>query len=82
MGRAVNVLALVRDGHRYVFLYDDDSVETILGTLSEYASDPELDFTWYDAAVLAQRVRRLRQEQEQHAALDGFEQSEDFPSFF
>lgn len=59
MGRAVNVLALVRDEHRFVFLYDDNSIETVLATLSEYASDPELDFTWYDAAMMAQRVRAL-----------------------
>ncbi len=73
MGRAVNVLALVLDGHRYVFLYDDDSVENVLATLAEYASDPELDFTWYDAAVLSQRVRKLRAEHQQ---------AETFPSFF
>lgn len=73
MSKAINVLALVRDGHRYVFLYDDHSIETVLAQLSEYASDPELDFTWYDAAVLAQRVRRLRAEKEQ---------TEDYPTFF
>ena len=61
MHKSVNVLALVRDGHRYVFLYDDNSIETVLSTLSDYASDPELDFTWHDAAVLAQRVRKLRE---------------------
>lgn len=73
MSDAVNVLALVRDGHRYVFLYDDDSVDTVLASLSEYANDPDLDFTWYDAAVLAQRVRQLRTE---HVP------SEDFPTLF
>lgn len=62
MSKAVNMLALVRNGHRYVFLYDDHSVESVLAALSQYASDPELDFSWYDAAVLAQRVRRLRTE--------------------
>ena len=62
MHKSVNVLALVRDGHRYVFLYDDNSIETVLSTLSDYASDPELDFTWHDAAVLAQRVRKLREQ--------------------
>lgn len=75
MSRAVNVLALVRDGQRYVFLYDDHSVETVLSKLSEFASDPELDFTWYDAAMLSQRVRHL-QETEEEA------QAEDYPSFF
>lgn len=59
MSRAVNVLALVRDEHKFVFLYDDDSVDTLLSTLSEYASDPELEFTWHDAAVMAQRVRAM-----------------------
>lgn len=63
MSRAVNVLALVRDEHRFVFLYDDNSIDTLLGTLSDYASDPELEFTWYDAAMMAQRVRALIEEQ-------------------
>jgi hypothetical protein len=73
MGDAVNVLALVRGGHRYVFLYDDDSIDTVLATLSEHANDPELEFSWYDAAVLAQRVRHLRAE---------CSRTEDFPSLF
>lgn len=59
MSRAVNVLALVREEHKFVFLYDDDSVDTLLYTLSDYASDPELEFTWHDAAVMAQRVRSM-----------------------
>ena len=63
MQKSVNVLAIVRDGHRYVFLYDDTSIDTVLSTLSQYASDPELDFTWYDAALLSQRVRGLRERQ-------------------
>ena len=59
MGKAVNVLALVRDEHRFVFLYDDRSIDTLLSTLSDYASDPELAFTWHDAAMMAQRVRAI-----------------------
>ena len=74
MSKAVNVLALVRDGQRYVFLYDDNSVETVLEKLSEFAADPELDFTWYDAATLSQRVRELQEEVEEVG-------TEDFTSF-
>jgi hypothetical protein len=59
MSRAVNVLAMVRDGQRYVFLYDDASVETLREKLAEFAEDPELDFTWHDAATLSRRVRQL-----------------------
>ncbi|MEZ6124676.1 MAG: hypothetical protein R3C49_16125 [Planctomycetaceae bacterium] len=73
MARSVNVLALVRDDHKFVFLYDDDSIDTLLGTLSDYAADPELEFSWYDAAVLAQRVRSMLDDQ--HLNI----QSEDFP---
>jgi hypothetical protein len=58
MACGVNVLALLKNGERYVFLYDDQSVETLLQTLGRYASDPELNFTWYDAAVLSQRIRQ------------------------
>ena len=62
MQRTVNVLALVKESERFVFLYDDDSWEELLEQLGKHASDPELSFTWYDAAVLSQRVRRLRKE--------------------
>ena len=59
MTMSVNVLALIRDEHRYIFLYDDQSVREVLSHLSASASDPELDFTWYDAAILSQRVRKM-----------------------
>lgn len=65
MTQSVNLLALVRDEHRFVFLYDDHSVDTLLATLSDYAADPELEFTWYDAAMLAQRVRAMLEQQQE-----------------
>ena len=55
--RDVNVIALVKGGERYVFLYDDDSRAEALKTLGRYASNPDLSFSWYDAAVLGQKVR-------------------------
>ena len=76
MSRAVNVLALVRDGQRYVFLYDDNSIETVLAKIAEFAGDPELDFTWYDAAMMSQRVRQLQSDEREVA------EAEDFPTFF
>ena len=60
MHREINVLALVKGEERYVFLYDERSIDTLLEQLGRHASDPELSFTWYDAAVLSQRVRTLR----------------------
>ncbi len=62
MQREMNVLALVKNSERYVFLYDDDSTESVLQKLGQYAADEELSFSWYDAAVLSQKVRRLKEE--------------------
>lgn len=52
-----NVLALVKGDERYVFLYDDDRRSDALRVLGTFASNPELSFTWYDAAVLSQKIR-------------------------
>ncbi len=60
MERSLNVLALVKDGERFLFLYDDKSAPQILQTLGKFAADPELCFTWYDAAVLSQKVRACK----------------------
>lgn len=57
MSQDINVLALVKGSERYVFLFDDDSRAEALRTLGRYASNPELSFTWYDAAVLSQKIR-------------------------
>ncbi|MCE5266506.1 MAG: hypothetical protein LLG00_01280 [Planctomycetaceae bacterium] len=58
MGHDINVLALVKGEERYVFLYDDVSRAETLRTLGRFASNPELSFTWYDAAVLSQKIRQ------------------------
>lgn len=63
MTQGVNVIALVKDAERYIFLYDDESAPVVLQTMGRFASDPELSFSWYDAAVLSQKVRKLKREQ-------------------
>ena len=64
MTTSVNVLALVRDEHRYIFLYDDESIREVLSHLSASAADPELEFSWYDAAILSQRIRTMAEQRE------------------
>ena len=56
--RDVNVIALVKGEERYVFLFDDDSRDAAIRALGRNAANPELNFSWYDAAVLAQKVRQ------------------------
>ncbi len=57
MSQDINVLALVKGEERYIFLFDDDRRAEALRTLGKFASNPELSFSWYDAAVLSQRIR-------------------------
>ena len=75
MQQGINVLALVKDSERYIFLYDDESPALLLETLGQYAADPDLSFTWYDAAILSQKVRRLKQRFERQNRLERFPES-------
>ena len=54
----IKVIALVKGSEHYVFLYNEGNRAETLRLLGRYASNPELSFTWYDAAVLSQRIRQ------------------------
>ena len=58
MAHDINVLALVKGQERYIFLYDDADRAELLRILGRFATNPELSFTWYDAATLSGMVRR------------------------
>jgi len=66
----INVLALVKGEERYIFLFDDDHRADALRQLGRFASNPELSFSWYDAAVLSQRIRQAAQEQRAEEAAE------------
>ncbi len=55
----INVVALVKGEERYIFLFNDKKKGETLRTLGRYASDTKLSFSWYDAAVLSQKVRNI-----------------------
>jgi len=55
----INVVALVKGEERYIFLFNDEKKSETLRTLGRYASDSKLSFSWYDAAVLSQKVRSI-----------------------
>ena len=54
----INVLALIKGKERYIFLYEDSQRAEALRMLGRHASNPELSFSWYDAAVLSQKIRQ------------------------
>ena len=62
MPQDINVLALVKGAERYIFLFDDGNRSEALRTLGRYASNPDLSFTWYDAAVLSQKIRQTTEQ--------------------
>lgn len=70
MAQDINILALVKGVERYVFLYDDSSRAECLRVLGRYASNPELSFTWYDAAVLSQKIRQESRKQSLETRFD------------
>lgn len=60
----LNVVAIVKDSERYLFLFDDDSQSSqqLMKTLGRFAADKDLSFTWCDAAIASQKVRQISQE--------------------
>ena len=57
MDTEINVLALVKGEERFIFLFDDGNRDETLRQLARFAADPELDFSWYDAAMLSRKIR-------------------------
>lgn len=65
-GGDLNFLALTKpDGERYFFLYDDEHKSEALRTLGRWASNPDLGFSWYDAATLSAKIRDMAKEAKQ-----------------
>jgi len=64
MENEINVLALVKGEERYMFLFDDNNRDETLRTLARFAANPELDFSWYDAAMLSRKIREAVPETE------------------
>ncbi len=55
-----NFLAYKKEsGQTFIFDFDDSPVGPLLRKIGSYASDPEVDFNWYDAAVVSQKIRTI-----------------------
>lgn len=53
----ITTMALLKGEERYIFLYDDDHKADVLRVFGRFAGNPELSFSWADAAVMSQKVR-------------------------
>ena len=53
-----NGLLYEKHGHRFIYIYQDGDKAEVLRAIGRQAADPELSFSWYDAAVLSQKIRK------------------------
>ena len=56
MRQEYNVLALIKGGEHYVFVYDDASRAALLELFREQAADDRLSLNAFDAAVLTDKA--------------------------
>ena len=82
MNDDINVLALIKGNERYIFLYDDSQRAEALRMLGRHASNPELSFSWYDAAVLSQRIRQEERKHQRSQSRLGLPQVTDSEELF
>ena len=55
-----NLITLIRGNDRYAWIYDDESTSELLRDIGRTASNPMLNFTWYDAEKLSQVVQERK----------------------
>lgn len=54
----VKIIALVKGGERYIWLYTEENRIDVIRQFGRFASDPSLSFDWNDAGMLAQKVKK------------------------
>ena len=69
--RKLHVACLPRGSERYVVLWFEDRVDEAIQRILAWAEDPELSFTWQDAARLAQAMRMQGAGHSTGEAIDG-----------
>lgn len=53
----LHMIVIVKGEERYVFMFTPAKRDMALRQIGAWASNPELSFSWYDAAIVSQRVR-------------------------
>src|SRR4029077_12066813 len=60
----LSVLSLFRGNERFVYVYDDTSRDALVEAIRAQAASAAIRLSWYDAAILAERVRRQARDAE------------------
>jgi hypothetical protein len=53
----IHVIVCRIGGETYTFTYRDCDKANLLRILGRFAADPELSFTWHDAAIVSSKVK-------------------------
>lgn len=57
MDNDLHIVGIEKGEEKYLWIFNDANRAEVLKSLGRAASNPELSFDWYSAAVLSQRVR-------------------------
>ncbi len=55
-----NLIVLRKNNECYIFFYDDENCMEAMKTLGRFVCNPQLSFTWRDAAFLSSIIVELR----------------------
>jgi hypothetical protein len=55
----ISTLKLAKGREIYLLRYDHDNAPEALRKIGQMASNPELSFNWYDAALWSQTIRQI-----------------------
>jgi hypothetical protein len=58
----VLIFVLYHGDHRYVWIFTPNRCNEVLRSAGRFASDADLNFTWWDAAQLSSKVREMCKE--------------------
>lgn len=51
------LVSISRRGETFIFIYTNATRTAMLRELGKLAANPESSFTWYEAAIVSQRIR-------------------------
>jgi hypothetical protein len=58
----LSILALVKGKERYLYVFDDSSLDRLIEVIREQAASPAASLSWFDAKILTERARQQVQE--------------------
>ncbi len=64
MYQALNVLHLITDDQKYIWIFDDANRDATLRQIAQFAANPELSFSWDDAETLKRKIRETPTQEE------------------